>query len=66
MSLWEVEDLSGRLWMRELYLARLHDGLATAHAVREASRRVLKQRRDDDSTTHPFFWAAFVAAGDWR
>ena len=27
---------------------------------------VLRDRRATGQSTHPFFWAAFVAAGDWR
>jgi CHAT domain-containing protein len=27
---------------------------------------VLRDRRAKGLSTHPFYWAAFVAAGDWR
>jgi CHAT domain-containing protein len=27
---------------------------------------VLRARRAKGQSTHPFYWAAFVAAGDWR
>ena len=40
--------------------------LATAEAVRQASRTVLAERRAKRLSTHPFYWAGFVAAGDWR
>jgi len=66
MSLWPVEDLSTRIWMRHLYDARFNQHLSTADSVREASLRVLKERRSRRESTHPFYWAAFVAAGDWR
>jgi CHAT domain-containing protein len=66
MSLWSVEDESARRWMRALYEGRLGKGLETAEAVREASLAVLRERRERKESTHPFFWAAFVAAGDWR
>ena len=66
MSLWSVEDESARRWMRALYEARLLEGMATAEAVREASLTVLRERRARRESTHPFCWAAFVAAGDWR
>jgi len=49
-----------------LYEARFNLQLSTPAAIREASVRVLKQRRAGRESTHPFFWAAFVAAGDWR
>ncbi len=65
MSLWSVEDASSREWMRRLYEERLQ-GASTAAAVRQAGRAVLEARRHDKRGTHPFFWGAFVAAGDWR
>jgi CHAT domain-containing protein len=66
MSLWAVEDEATRTWMRELYQQRFGRGLSSAAAVREASRAVLRDRRASGQSTHPFYWAAFVAAGDWR
>jgi CHAT domain-containing protein len=52
--------------MRALYEGRLSRQLNTADAVREASLTVLRTRRARGQSTHPFYWAAFVAAGDWR
>ena len=66
MSLWSVEDESAREWMRALYEGRLEDGLDTAAAVHNASLTVLEARRKRGESTHPSFWAGFVAAGDWR
>jgi len=66
MSLWPVEDVSTRDWMRALYEGRLKKKLDTAAAVREAGLSVLRARRVKAQSTHPFYWAAFVAAGDWR
>ena len=66
MSLWQVEDRSARVWMRALYEGRLVQGRDTADAVREASLSVLRDRRARQQSTHPFYWAGFVAAGDWR
>ena len=66
MSLWSVEDRSAMQWMRALYQGRLRRGLDTADAVRAASLAVLAERRARGQSTHPFFWAGFVAAGDWR
>ena len=40
--------------------------LSTADAVHQASLTVLQARRAGKQSTHPFFWAGFVAAGDWR
>jgi CHAT domain-containing protein len=66
MSLWAVEDRSAGSWMRALYEARLGRQLDTADAVHAASLAVLADRRQRKLSTAPFFWAGFVAAGDWR
>jgi CHAT domain-containing protein/tetratricopeptide (TPR) repeat protein len=66
MSLWSVDDQAARLWMRTLYERRLQRHLSTADAMREASLSVLRDRRTRGQSTHPFYWAGFVAAGDWR
>ena len=66
MSLWRVEDESTRQWMKALYEGRLLRDLDTAEAVRQASLTVLRQRREAGKSTHPLYWGAFVAAGDWR
>jgi len=66
MSLWSVEDRSAQIWMQALYEGRLQKNLNTADAVHGASIAVLRDRRAKGQSTHPFYWAAFVAAGDWR
>jgi CHAT domain-containing protein/tetratricopeptide (TPR) repeat protein len=66
MSLWSVDDRAAMTWMRALYEARLRDGVNTAAAVRRASLAVLRERRARGASTEPFFWAGFVASGDWR
>ena len=66
MSLWPVEDESTRQWMRALYRRRFVAGRTTADAVRDASLELLRARRATNASTHPFYWAGFVAAGDWQ
>jgi len=66
MSLWAVEDQTTRRWMTTLYENRLVKGMGTADAVREAGLAALRQRRAEGVSSHPVYWAAFVAAGDWR
>ena len=66
MSRWSVEDRATRQWMEALYQARLGDHLDTADAMRQASLTLIRERRARGQSTHPFYWAAFVAAGDWR
>jgi CHAT domain-containing protein len=64
-SLWSVEDVSTRSWMRSLYENRLK-GLSTAEAVRRADLDRIEAMRSAGGTTHPYYWSGFVAAGDWR
>jgi CHAT domain-containing protein len=66
MSLWSVEDEAARRWMEVLYGERLSRHQDTAEAVRAATLAVLRERRAKGQSTHPFYWGAFVAAGDWR
>jgi CHAT domain-containing protein/tetratricopeptide (TPR) repeat protein len=63
MSLWPVEDGSGRDFMRALYRNRLGRGLPTSQAARRAALEVLRGRRARGASDHPFYWAPFVAAG---
>jgi CHAT domain-containing protein len=65
MSLWQVEDEATSAWMKALYQARAAN-LSTAEAVRKASLDLLAAQRRAGRTTHPFYWGAFIAAGDWR
>jgi tetratricopeptide (TPR) repeat protein/CHAT domain-containing protein len=65
MSLWKVQDDVSRQWMRNLYEGR-RTGLSTVEAVHKAGLTVLENRRSDGKSTHPFYWGAFIAAGDWR
>ena len=65
LSLWPVGDNEPQAWMMELYRERAAGG-TTADVTRRASLHVLAQRRKAKVTTHPFFWGAFVATGDWR
>src|SRR5262249_19666699 len=65
-SLWSVQDASTRQWMQALYRARFARGLATDEAMRRASLELIEDRSRHGKSTHPFYWGAFVAAGDWR
>jgi len=66
MSLWDVADAPTQQWMTTLYQQRFEHGVGTAEAVRHASLQMLRDRRDQGLTTHPFFWAPFIAVGDWQ
>jgi len=65
-SLWSVEDASATRWMSALYRRRLRERQDTVAAVNGADRDELSRRRRAHESTHPFHWAGFVAAGDWR
>ena len=66
MSLWPVDDTATAQWTEALYAARLVRGLDTASSMQSAQRDVLADRRKRGESVHPYYWAAFVAAGDWR
>jgi CHAT domain-containing protein len=61
VSLWSVADAATSALMRDYY-ALLQRGTGRAEALRQAKRHLLQQPR----FAHPFFWAAFFSAGDWR
>jgi tetratricopeptide (TPR) repeat protein/CHAT domain-containing protein len=61
VSLWSVSDASTRALMRDYY-GELARGTGRAEALRRAQLRQLRQPRYE----HPYYWAAFIPAGDWR
>jgi CHAT domain-containing protein/Tfp pilus assembly protein PilF len=61
VSLWSVSDNATRALMREYY-ARLALGIGRAEALRQAKQHLINHSR----YTHPYYWAAFIPAGDWR
>ena len=64
MSLWPVDDEMTSKWMLSMYRGWLVDGKSTASAVRRANLAILNQRRAKHLSTHPFYWAAFIATGN--
>ena len=66
MSLWPVEDETTRQWMKALYSNRFARGMSTIDAVHEANVEVLRLRREAGLSTHPAYWAGFIASGDWQ
>jgi CHAT domain-containing protein len=61
VSLWGVSDASTRALMRDYY-GELARGAGRAEALRQAKLHLLHQPR----YAHPYYWAAFIPAGDWR
>lgn len=66
MSLWAVDDAVSARWMMTLYEQRFLRRASTVDAVRAAHRALLADRRAHGRSTHPIYWAGFIAAGDWR
>jgi CHAT domain-containing protein/tetratricopeptide (TPR) repeat protein len=60
VSLWNVSDSSTRELMRAFY-GELARGTGRAEALRRAKLRLLRQPQ----FAHPYYWAAFIPAGDW-
>lgn len=58
-SLWAVPDESTGTLMRECYRLMVKKGEPPQDALNEAKLKLL----GDPATSHPFFWAAFVATG---
>lgn len=62
-----MQDGNGEEYrMQKLYRARFLRGAATSEAVRTATLSVLAHRRTVRLSTHPLYWAGFLAAGEWR
>jgi len=61
MSLWKVDDRVTAELMSAFYRGLL-DGKGRGEALRAAQLGVARR----GETAHPRYWAAFVAAGDWR
>jgi CHAT domain-containing protein len=60
MSLWQVDDSATRDLMIDVY-HRLADGKGRSEALREAQLAMLARRELE----HPYYWASFIAAGQW-
>jgi CHAT domain-containing protein/Tfp pilus assembly protein PilF len=60
VSLWKVSDAATSELMRRFY-GELAQGTGRAEALRRAKLAVMLQPR----FAHPYYWAAFIPAGDW-
>ena len=61
LSLWKVADLPTKELMVNLY-KKLVSGYGRSAALREAQREMAAT----PAQSHPYYWANFVAIGDWR
>ena len=63
MTLWPVDDEVTARFMHLLYTQRLVHHSTVATALWQSSRQLLVQRRAAGQSTHPWYWAGFVASG---
>jgi CHAT domain-containing protein len=61
-SLWNVNDLSTSIFMREFYHAWLKEDKSKAEALQYAQLSV----RQKKEYQRPFYWAPFILVGDWQ
>lgn len=61
MSLWQVSDDATRDLMTQFYKA-LQTGQGRSEALRQVQLKMLK----DPELSHPYYWASFIPAGEWR
>jgi len=66
MTLWPVDDEIARQYMRSLYAERFARHKTTADSAWLATRSLLAGRRAAGKSTHPWYWAGFVASGAWQ
>jgi len=66
MTLWPVDDEVARRFMRSLYAERFARHRTSADAAWLATRSLLAERRAAGKSTHPWYWAGFVASGAWQ
>jgi CHAT domain-containing protein len=61
MSMWPVSDYATRQIMTSYYTG-LSQGLGQGEALRRTQLALMGR----EGRRHPFYWASFVQAGDWR
>jgi CHAT domain-containing protein len=61
MTLWEVEDRSGIVLMKNFYL-NLLKGMNKPQALRKAKIDFIREMKPEN--THPFFWSSYVVLGN--
>lgn len=61
MSLWQVSDAATRDLMIDYY-----KGLMTGGGRSESLRTVQLEMLRGTDRQHPYYWASFIASGDWR
>ena len=62
MSLWNVSDYGTQSLMARYY-ENLTAGMGRSEALRVVQLEMIEQGGE---YSHPYYWAAFILAGDWR
>jgi len=62
LSLWQVSDFGTQSLMARYY-ENLTAGMGRSEALREVQLEMIEE---GGQYSHPYYWAAFVLAGDWR
>lgn len=62
MSLWQVSD-QGTQHLMTQYYQNLKAGMGRSEALRQVQLAMIRHGGD---YRHPYYWAAFILAGDWR
>ncbi|MEE4662227.1 MAG: CHAT domain-containing protein, partial [Halieaceae bacterium] len=62
MSLWQVDDFGTQSLMARYY-EKLTAGMGRSEALREVQLEMIEAGGE---YSHPFYWSAFILAGDWR
>ncbi|MEM6435539.1 MAG: CHAT domain-containing tetratricopeptide repeat protein, partial [Cyanobacteria bacterium P01_D01_bin.115] len=62
MSLWQVSDFGTQSLMARYY-EKLTADMGRSEALREVQLEMIEQ---GGQYSHPYYWAAFILAGDWR
>ncbi|NER85409.1 MAG: CHAT domain-containing protein [Leptolyngbya sp. SIO1D8] len=62
MSLWLVSD-DGTQNLMARYYEKLMDGMGRSEALRATQLEMID---DEGLYSHPYYWAAFILAGNWR
>lgn len=60
-TIWEVDDRSTSILMKEFYENWHKKGMTKPEALRQAQLTL----KDMPEYRHPFYWAPFIVIGDW-
>ncbi len=64
MSLWKVHDKATATLMGDYY-RRVLNGEGRAQALQQAQLAFLRAQASDPDYREPYYWAAFLVAGEW-